>query len=96
MAVVTTENGTSVDGLFKNRYVGKVEKIVPVENEFQKRVEFDSSNKIGRYYMKAVQLRRPQGVTFAAGASANDAFALNGSVASTTLVAYVITRRLPR
>ena len=89
MAVVTTENGTSVDGLFKNRYVGKVEKIVPVENEFQKRVEFDSSNKIGRYYMKAVQLRRPQGVTFAAGASANDAFALNGSVASTTLDAYV-------
>ena len=89
MAVVTTENGTSVDGLFKNRYVGRVEQILSQDNEFQKRVPFDSSNKIGRYYMKAVQLRRPQGVTFAAGSSANDAFALNGSVASTILDAYI-------
>ena len=39
--------------------------------------------------MKAVQLRRPQGVTFASGSSANDAFALNGSVASTILDAYI-------
>jgi len=89
MAVVTTENGTSVDGLFKNRYIGRVEQVLSQDNEFQKRVPFDSSNKIGRYYMKAVQLRRPQGVTFASGSSANDAFALNGSVASTILDAYI-------
>ena len=60
MAVVTTENGTSVDGLFKNRYIGRVEQVLSQDNEFQKRVPFDSSNKIGRYYMKAVQLRRPR------------------------------------
>lgn len=89
MAVITTENGTSVDGLYKNRYVGRVEQILPQDAEFQKRVPFDSSNKIGRYYMKAVQLRRPQGVTFSSGSSANDAFALNGSVASTILDAYI-------
>ena len=89
MAVITTENGTSLDGIFKNRYIGRVEKILSNDNEFQKRVQFDSANKIGRYYMKAVQLRRPQGVTFASGSTANDAFALNGSVASTILDAYI-------
>ena len=89
MAVVTTENGTSVDGLFKNRYIGRVEQVLSQDNEIQKRIPFDSANKIGRYYMKAVQLRRPQGVTFASGSSANDAFALNGSVASTILDAYI-------
>ena len=85
MAVVTTENGTSVDGLFKNRYIGRVEQVLSQDNEIQKRIPFDSANKIGRFYMKPVQLRRPQGVTFASGSSANDAFALNGSVASTIL-----------
>lgn len=82
MAAITTENGVSVDGIFKNRYVGKVEKIVPQDSEFQRRVEFDAANRNGRYYIKSVQLRRPQGITFANGTNANDAFALNGAIAS--------------
>ena len=45
MAVVTTENGTSVDGLFKNRYIGRVEQVLSQDNEFQKRVPFDSATK---------------------------------------------------
>lgn len=89
MAVITTENGQTVDGILKNRYVGKVEKIIPADAEFQRRVAFDRANLTGRYYMKSVQLRRPQGVTFASGSTATDAFALNGSIASNIQNAYV-------
>lgn len=88
MTATTVENATA-NNQFKNRYVGKVEQIVPADSEFQRRVSFNGAERMGDYFVKAVQLRRPQGITFANGAAANDAFALNGPLAGTTQMAQV-------
>jgi hypothetical protein len=78
------ENTTvTLDGLFKEVYAPKIERLVPLQNKFLKDIMFvGASQQEGNKYNQPVNLSMEHGVTYATADSG--AFALNSSVASQT------------
>lgn len=70
--------------IFKKVYLDPVTKAVPESNVFQRKIKFDSRNKVGDSYVGAVQLRRPNGFTFWGGTARGTAATLNGALAGVT------------
>jgi len=58
---------STLDGLFKDVYVGKLESLIPDFGILMKKIAFESANKTGRDYVKSVKLTNEQGFTYGAG-----------------------------
>ncbi len=70
---------TNLDGYFKTRYVGKLERLQPSFSILSKKFAFNQKAKLGKDYRFPVRVRRSNGITFAGGASYGTAFALNAA-----------------
>jgi hypothetical protein len=74
---------TTLDGLFKEAYAPKIEKLVPLQNKFLKDIMFvGAAQQEGNKYNQPVNLSLEHGVTYAGPDSG--AFALNAAIASQT------------
>jgi hypothetical protein len=87
-------NTTANQEILKRVYVDPVEKVVVKTNVLRNKIKFDNANKVGDKYVGAVQLRRPQGFTYAGGALRGTAWALNGAIAGTTKQVFVTPHSL--
>lgn len=85
----TPETGSTLDGLFKRRYVDSTEFVVPYSARMQRDIKFDSANKIGEDYRANLMLRNPQGFTYNGGATYGNAFTLNNALAGASKQASV-------
>lgn len=77
---------TTLDGFFKERYGDAVENAVPSGGNdiIASKIRFQEADKLGDSYHEPVRLRRSMGWTFAGGALAGTAFALNDVVSGQT------------
>jgi hypothetical protein len=73
---MATQN-SSFDGWFKDRYVDKGKNLVPAWALLKQMIGFDSANKIGKEYVKAVLLRIPHGATYG---TSGTPYSLNASI----------------
>lgn len=85
----TPETGSTLDGLFKRRYVDSTEFVVPYSSRLQRDIKFDSANKIGEDYRANLMLRNPQGFTYNGGATYGNPFSLNNALAGASKQASV-------
>ena len=74
---------TTLNGLYKEIYAGKIEHLVPLQNKILKDVQFiGSAQHEGNKYNQPVNLTQEHGVTYAAPDSG--AFTLEDAIASNT------------
>lgn len=84
----TQETGTA-QAIFKRRYVDGVKNLQPTFGILQREIAFDSSNKVGDRYERAVMLRYPNGATYGGGSNLNTVYSYNDPRAGATQPAYV-------
>ncbi len=82
------ENG-SAQAIFKRRYVDGVKNDLPTFGILQREIAFDSANKVGDRYERAVMLRYPNGATYGGGSNLNTVYSYNDPRAGATQPAYV-------
>lgn len=75
---------TAAQKAFKDRYVGtSVGDLLPEEVQIQRDVKFDSANKLGKNYVRAVWVNQPAGWTFQGTSNRGTVGTLNGVVSGT-------------
>lgn len=92
------ETTTTLDGMFKTRYVdNKPEDLVPDFNDFAAVIPFESRPKLGKDAKFPVRVKRAQGFTFATGGTAfslNDAIPGQMAEATASLTSYVMREQI--
>ena len=81
----------SVQNVFKRVYIDNVKNQLPEFAQLQAAWQFDSANKTGDRYERAVMLRYPNGATYAGGATRRTAYSYNDPRAGATQPAYAST-----
>lgn len=64
MSNISTQTVATLNGLFKDQYVGKLENLVNPENYIMSEIAFDTANKNGGDYRISVLLNREHGKTY--------------------------------